>query len=106
MPCGCSPGSAEADENASSSSGNTEGTLAGGAVAGASGEGVVVGGLSGVVVSCPTASCGPRPRMTNAIIVAESKHRAIAPRTQPATFKPTPPALGLTTHQYTGDQEG
>jgi hypothetical protein len=41
--------------------------------------------------------------MTNTIIVAESKHRAIAPRTHPATFKPTPPALGLTTHQYTGD---
>jgi hypothetical protein len=41
--------------------------------------------------------------MTNTIIVAESKHRAIAPRTHPATFKLTPPALGLTTHQYTVD---
>jgi hypothetical protein len=88
MPSRVSSGSAGGEKNPSVISGKSEGMLAGGAVAG----GAVAGGLSGVVASCPAASCEPGARTTNTAAVT-STHKRTPPRAHPAAFKPTPPVL-------------
>jgi hypothetical protein len=94
--------SAEACESASSSSGKSEETLAGGGVvAGAAGDGVVGVPSCGVVASCPAASCGAGERSSSNAAATTSRHKTIAPSAHPLVFKP-PPVLKLSANSITG----